>query len=70
MKPDTDCFLGAMTFSITTLSLMTFSITMKNCDTQDNYIQHYDSVVILSVVMLNVANKPFMLGVVMLVSVY
>jgi hypothetical protein len=43
---------------------MTFSITIKNETLRINY-----SVDILSVVMLNVANKPFMLNVVMLNAV-
>jgi hypothetical protein len=41
--------------------MLTFGITIKTCDTQHNNTQHNGSAVMLSV-----ANKPFMVSVVML----
>jgi hypothetical protein len=38
--------IGAKIFYIRTVSIMTFSITIKKCDTQHNDIQHNDIVLI------------------------
>jgi hypothetical protein len=46
----------------TTLSIMTFSIPIKNCDTQHNNIQHNGT----CAVMLSVSNMHFLSSVIML----
>jgi hypothetical protein len=54
--------IGIMTFSIITLSITTFSITIIKCDTQ-----HIGRLLLCSVLlMFGVANKPFMLTVIIL----